>query len=241
VNSIGAKANKTGKREENQQRGGSSGRMVKSIRQWPSVSLFTDPASSEAGPTSDSRSIDGRGKAWLEEHKQFVWALLKLRPYSLSRGSIWGGLQSLFRHRRSARNHHGNGGGSMTEMVEGVKKRTLDIITTIRKTPEREEFMNLTQSYIPTQLIIVTRKDYSEIKRRDDLGGKKIALVKDWSVSKKVVEQFPTVEPSWVSEPLKLSDISTGQADVTWARKELHTLSPRTHNETKMASVFEEA
>lgn len=51
-------------------------------------------------------------------------------------------------------------GASMTEMSEAIKERTLDLITTIRKTCEREGFMSFTQPYIPTPLIIVTRKDY---------------------------------------------------------------------------------
>jgi hypothetical protein len=45
-------------------------------------------------------------------------------------------------------------------MLDEFKNRTIDVITPIRNTCEREEFMSFMQPYIATPLSIVTRKDH---------------------------------------------------------------------------------
>jgi two-component system sensor histidine kinase EvgS len=67
--------------------------------------------------------------------------------------------------------------GIVMEMVPGlkwvgildrVKNHTLDVITPARKTSDRETYLNFTQPYIPTPLIIITRSEDTDIKSRDD-------------------------------------------------------------------------
>jgi PAS domain S-box-containing protein len=188
-----------------------------------------------------------REKGWLSEHKSIRMGVdPNYAPYAFVDGGQYEGVSAEFiqiMNEKLGITMEMVPGPTISEMVERVRDRTLDLITTIRKTPEREQFMNFTQSYIPTPLIIVTRKDYTEIKRRDDIAGKKIALVKDWSSSKKIAEQFPTVEPFWVSEPLgALRALSTGQADAYVGSEGTisYLVTKNSITNLKMASVFEE-
>jgi PAS domain S-box-containing protein len=218
--------------------------------QSPSLKLYRfDLQKISAGLAEPETGIHltEKEKAWLAEHKSIRMGVdPNYAPYAFVEGGRYEGVSAEFVQIMSESlgiTMELVPGPTVSEMVESVRNRTLDLITTIRKTPEREQFMNFTQSYIPTPLIVITRKDFVEIKRREDIAGKKIALVKGWSSSKKIVEQFPTVEPYWVSEPLEaLRALSTGQADVYVGSEGTisYLVAKNSITNLKMASVFEE-
>ena len=187
-------------------------------------------------------------KAWLAEHKSLrVGVDPKYAPYSFvnERGEAEG-MSAEFVQKISERlgiRMEMVPGLTWAEMIDGVKNRTVDVITTIRKTSDREEFMSFTQSYIPTPLIIVTRKDYSEIAHRGDLAGKRIALVKNYSSSMKIIEEFPSVEPYWVTESLEaLRALSTGRVDVYVGSQGTisYMITRNSITNLKVVAVFEE-
>ncbi|MCP4622210.1 MAG: transporter substrate-binding domain-containing protein [bacterium] len=57
-------------------------------------------------------------------------------------------------------------GLSWQEVLDGARQGTIDVIATARKTPDREKFLNFSQIYIPTPLVIFTRNDNARIKSR---------------------------------------------------------------------------
>jgi len=187
-------------------------------------------------------------KAWLAEHKTIrIGVDPKYAPYSFvnERGEAEG-MSAEFVQRISERlgiRMEMVPGLTWAEMIEGVRNRTVDVITSIRKTGEREEYMSFTQSYIPTPLIIVTRKDYAEIAHRGDLAGKRIALVENYSSSMKIIEEFPSVEPYWVTESLEgLRALSTGKVDVYVGSQGTisYMITRNSITNLKVAAVFEE-
>ncbi|WP_161629944.1 transporter substrate-binding domain-containing protein [Desulfogranum mediterraneum] len=105
-------------------------------------------------------------------------------------------------------------GLSWPEILEGAKNRTLDVITTASWRPEREAYLAFSQGYIPTPLVIMSRSDDTTIRNHNDLKGRRVALVTEYSSSKRVLEEVPSIEVVAVSTPLEgLQALATGQAD----------------------------
>ena len=87
-------------------------------------------------------------------------------------------------------------------------------IATAVRTPERDEFLGFTGIYIPTPLVIMTRSDEEGIGRAEDLAGRRVALVKGYSSSKRVLSEYPQVEQVPVDTPLDgLKAVALGDAD----------------------------
>ncbi len=100
------------------------------------------------------------------------------------------------------------------QIVQGVKDETLDVIATAVKTPERTAFLNFTDIYLPTPLVIMTRKDDIRFRDAADLSGKKVALVQGYSSSQRVVSEVTGINAYMVGSPLEgLSAVAAGGAD----------------------------
>ncbi|MBT4045249.1 MAG: transporter substrate-binding domain-containing protein [Rhodospirillaceae bacterium] len=105
-------------------------------------------------------------------------------------------------------------GLSWPQIVQGAKERSLDVIATAVRTPERERFLNFTEKYIPTPLVITARKGDLRILGTADLPGKTVALVKKYSSSQRVLQEHPGIIPRFVKTPLDgLQAVATGAAD----------------------------
>ncbi len=104
-------------------------------------------------------------------------------------------------------------GLSWPEIVEGSRKRELDVIVTAVKTREREKFLGFTQEYLPTPLVIMTRQEDDSIRGPWGLSGKKVALVKGYSSTQRVITEHPAVDPLLVKTSLEgLRAVSAGNA-----------------------------
>jgi ABC-type amino acid transport substrate-binding protein/DNA-binding response OmpR family regulator/HPt (histidine-containing phosphotransfer) domain-containing protein len=105
-------------------------------------------------------------------------------------------------------------GLSWPQILQGARERTLDVIATAVRTPEWEEFLDFTQIYIPTPLVIMSRKDDARINGPRDLGGKRVALVQGYSSSQRVAKEHPTILKHPVDTPLDgLRAVALGDAD----------------------------
>jgi len=105
-------------------------------------------------------------------------------------------------------------GLSWQEVLDAARQGTIDVIATARKTPEREEFLNFSQTYITTPLVVFTRNDIARIKSRYDIEGEKIALVRGYASHEQIAKEFPSIETFWYARPLyALRSVSTGRAD----------------------------
>ncbi|MEG3637794.1 transporter substrate-binding domain-containing protein [Magnetococcus sp. PR-3] len=103
---------------------------------------------------------------------------------------------------------------SWPEIVQGSKDHTIDVIATASHTVERESFLNFTPIYLPTPLVIMTRNDEVSITSAEDMVGKRIALVKAYSSSNKVLNAYPDILPFMVDTAADgLRAVSVGQAD----------------------------
>jgi PAS domain S-box-containing protein len=130
------------------------------------------------------------------------------------------------------------------DILEGAKQGTIDVITTARKTPQREEYLNFSQSYIPTPLIVITRKDFSRIKSRWDIEGEKIALVRGYASHEQIARDFPNIETFWYAKSLyALQAVSTGKADAYIGSQgtSSYLINNYTMTNLKVAAIFDDS
>ncbi len=105
-------------------------------------------------------------------------------------------------------------GLSWPEIINGAQDRSLDVIVTAVQTEERDQFLDFTEIYLPTPLVIMTRADDDRIQTPADLVNKTVALVDGYSSSQRVQNEHTTIDPYLVATPLEgLFAVSAGNAD----------------------------
>ena len=88
--------------------------------------------------------------------------------------------------------------GEWHDIFEAGKERRVDVIATMVKTSEREEWFSFTRPYLSVVPYIVTRSERSDIQSRDDIASKTVALVEGYSTTQQVLSSFPGVRPLFV-------------------------------------------
>ena len=103
---------------------------------------------------------------------------------------------------------------SWPEIVTGVRERNLDLVLTMSHRPEREAFVNFTEIYLPTPLVIMRRTGDERIETEADLDGRAVAIVEGYSASARIKEEHPDAKPLIVKTALDgLFAVATGKAD----------------------------
>lgn len=139
-------------------------------------------------------------------------------PYSFlnARGEYVGIVPDLLQYiaNRSALRFDIVDGLSWTEILEAAEKSEIDLIATVVQTAEREEYLNFTQPYIPTPLVIMGRVQDSMIHKAEDLNGRTVVLVKGYSSSERVKAEYPDITELYVNSIEEaLETLSMGKAD----------------------------
>ncbi len=103
---------------------------------------------------------------------------------------------------------------SWPQIVEGVRQKNLDVVLTMSHRPDRDVFVNFTEIYLPTPLVIMRRSGDVSIQSESDLDGRLVAMVEGYGSSKRIMEDHPTVKPLMVKTALDgLFAVVTGKAD----------------------------
>jgi|PlaIllAssembly_1097288.scaffolds.fasta_scaffold04591_4 diguanylate cyclase (GGDEF)-like protein/PAS domain S-box-containing protein len=102
------------------------------------------------------------------------------------------------------------------KLYEAAVAHKVDVVATMVNRPDRTQWFNFTKPYLIKSLVIMTKRDNVTIKNRNDLVGKKVAMVKDYQYADRVIEEFPSVIPYFVDSMLDgLNAVSTDKADAT--------------------------
>ena len=158
-------------------------------------------------------------KAWLKDHPEITIAFDgDYAPYSFQndKGEFIGIAVDVARElaRRAGIQLKIYPEGVWDRLYAAAQKREVDVIATLVLRPERREWFAFTRPYLSIAQYILTRKDNDDIRSREQLAGKTVALVKGYATTSQVLEEFPTVKPFEV-DTLKaaLEAVSTGKAD----------------------------
>lgn len=105
-------------------------------------------------------------------------------------------------------------GLSWSEIIEKAKSKHIDAILTVFETNERKTFLDFSNIYLPTPLVISTRDDDDSIEGPEDLAGKNVALIRGYYSSEQVTTDNPDITVKWYDSPVDgLTAVSTGEAD----------------------------
>ena len=98
--------------------------------------------------------------------------------------------------------------------IAAVKDHSIDVLMDVTPKPEREEFLNFTDTYIDIPHTIVARKDGPYYEKETDLNGRTLALEKGFYNIKYFREKFPEVKiAEYDSTASALEAVSAGKAD----------------------------
>lgn len=99
-------------------------------------------------------------------------------------------------------------------LLEAARNHQVDAVATVVRLPDREAFLDFTEIYLPTPLVIMTRLETPPLPGPHALEELQVALVKDYSSSRQALERYPGIQPVWVDNPLAgLMAVAAGQAD----------------------------
>ncbi|MGZ5054995.1 MAG: transporter substrate-binding domain-containing protein, partial [Methylobacter sp.] len=100
------------------------------------------------------------------------------------------------------------------KLYEAAAARKVDVVATMVNRQDRRQWFFFTQPYLLKSLVIMTKRDNTIIKNRSDLAGKKVSLVKGYQFIDRIIKEFPSVTPYFVSSMLdELKAVSTEKAD----------------------------
>jgi len=100
------------------------------------------------------------------------------------------------------------------QILQGAKDHKIDVIATAVITEDRKSFLDFTQEYIPTPLVMMSRIHDNRIKNPSDIDDMTVALVEGYSSSAQVKQEHPKANIYRVATPAEgLHAVSSGIAD----------------------------
>lgn len=106
--------------------------------------------------------------------------------------------------------------GLWNRIYEAGKNKQVDVVASMTVTKPREQWFSFPRPYLSLSSYIVTRKEYTKIKHRDDLKGKKLVGAKGtWQIDE-VLKNYPSVTMEYVATYSDcLMAVSSGRVDAT--------------------------
>ncbi len=100
------------------------------------------------------------------------------------------------------------------DLYEAAKHGEVDVVATMGNRPERHKWFAFTRPYIFKSLVIMTRKETTDITKPADLSARKVAVVKSYQYVKTLLTKYPAIKPLYVNTMLDgLNAVAVGQAD----------------------------
>lgn len=167
--------------------------------------------------------LTSKEKAWILEHPEITIAFDgEYSPYSMvDHKGRYQGIAVDFATEVAKRvgitlRHYPD--GVWKNLYMAALQRKVDVVATLVHRPAREESFNFTDPYLSLAQYIIGQEGQTEIVNRQDVAGKKLALVEGYSTTKYLLEEFPTVIPLYVdSLSAALVAVAVGKADATVA------------------------
>ncbi len=108
--------------------------------------------------------------------------------------------------------------GTWQDLYAAAQRREVDVVATMVRRREREQWFEFTKPYVFKSLVIMTRADDPRVRGRQNLAGKTLAVVAGYQYVARVFDEFPTAVPLQRETMLEaLNAVSTGQADAAIA------------------------
>jgi signal transduction histidine kinase/ABC-type amino acid transport substrate-binding protein/FixJ family two-component response regulator len=166
-----------------------------------------------------SIKLSAEEDSWLENHRTFrVGVGIAWPPFQYVENGEFKGIAGdyirILSERLGIRMEIVSNVSSFQQVLDMAKKKEIDVLGCVTETPERKEYMNFTQPYLSSPVVIIMPKDASSVRGLGDLNGKKVAFVKSLATYERVKDSFPGIIPYFVGTPAEqLEAVSLGRAD----------------------------
>ncbi|HBC89765.1 MAG TPA: hypothetical protein DCZ94_22735 [Lentisphaeria bacterium] len=80
-----------------------------------------------------------------------------------------------------------------SEILEKARSKDIDVIPIVARTPEREDFLNFSETIVEMPNVIITGKSRSDIKNINDLEGKTVSVNKDYVIHEWLAKNHPKI------------------------------------------------
>lgn len=81
-----------------------------------------------------------------------------------------------------------------TATLEGIKSKKIDVLAALHKTPEREDYINFTDSYVSVDAGIITSTHNEQQLSLEDLNGQRVAIVENYYLQDLVGKSHPLIK-----------------------------------------------
>lgn len=180
---------------------------------------FACHAQAQEGAITSSLSLSQEEAEWLAAHPVIRLGIdSNYGPYSFvdENGQLQGAVRDFLTHIERTLNLRFEIIANLNwpQLMEAVQQHRIDAVATVVHLPEREAFLEFSRIYLPTPLVIMTRKDARQMRSLDELPALRMALVEGYSSSKQLIALYPAIRPSYVTTPLDgLRAVASGMAD----------------------------
>jgi PAS domain S-box-containing protein len=100
------------------------------------------------------------------------------------------------------------------ESIELIRSGRADVVSTVMKTPAREEFLNFTFPYITTPTVIIVRSNDLNHYDLDKLSGKKVGIIGGYATADYLAQNYPEINLKPINDlPSALDLLSNGVLD----------------------------
>lgn len=116
-------------------------------------------------------------------------------------------------------------------ILERMRRRELDVISCLVKTPERSAFMAFSKPYTTIPAVIYTRNDSPYVGRLRDLRGRRVTTISGYAITEFLKQEYPGLELVECDTPLEcLRSVALGQADAFVGTLVVGVYHVRKHN-----------
>ncbi len=100
------------------------------------------------------------------------------------------------------------------ESVLMAENREVDILSEVLGNTERESYLDFTQPYIESPVVIIARQESPVYSTPKDLAGKKVALIRDYGYLEEFLPHYPGIQKEYVNTVKEgLEGVADGQFD----------------------------
>ena len=175
------------------------------------LALLCLTAHSWAGSTIE---LSASQQQWLADHPQIVWGLEKdYPPYMFisdkqqPAGLSYDLLQEL--QTRLGIQLETSPPQTLSQLLVAAKARQIDIITSVRPTPDRAEYLAFTSPYVEVPVVLALRSDQDAGLELANMAGKAVSVSQGYSVEPFVRKKFPQIR--WQAMPNDLAGLQALQ------------------------------
>lgn len=99
-------------------------------------------------------------------------------------------------------------------ILDTIKRKEIDILGAASVTPQREEYLIFSETFVTIKGVIITKNNADEGLTEDDLVDKKVLVIEGYSLADHMTNNHPNVDITYVKDiSAGLSEVSFGKAD----------------------------